>query len=139
MKWYIRGNAFVGLFLTRSGKWTHDYRRRAVFSSPSTADRFAADHLAPGDPLSPYGLFTAHTMGEVDWDHHSEHPRALLLLPWENGTTVAWEDDEDGLFYGCRDVTQSPDHDGVVAAWAEDAAQRSLPVRDLRAPVKEKR
>lgn len=71
-------------------------------------------------------------MTNIIWNRFSPNPVALILLPWPEGGTTICKLDQDGQFYGQRDVTHGSHHDEIVAAWISDARQCGLRVDDCR-------
>lgn len=72
------------------------------------------------------------SMTDIIWHGHAANATALVILPWEHGTTIA-KRDNSGQLYGCRDVTHGPAHDAIVKAWVDDSRDRlGLAIDDQR-------
>lgn len=75
-------------------------------------------------------------MLNVRFDDYCRDRVALFVAPWSPGGSTVGYVGADGQLYGCRDVSQSPNHDSIVRAWTDEAARNGLPVLHFNLPRK---
>lgn len=131
---YIRRCGRPALYMTRDGRWTHNYEWRQSFDSQDEAEDFATMLTQDALPGDTFGIFPdGHRVDEIDFDHCCEEPTALVLLPWAEGITIA-KHNASGKVYGCRDVTKGPGSADIVCSWLKGARQDGLEIED-RTPL----